>query len=286
MAGRTAAAGLLVAGLVGVNGCVTTPTARQTARTVEPQELRVSGGASLPISTRFIAEVSDLVDTAADRARDARDAGRPLTEEEQRELEESALALVLFTILPVFELDARYGIVDDFDVGLRYAGSSLRLDAKYRFLERDSMSLAGLLGYTYHFGFGTSVVESFHDLFEITAILDYTRHDVDAGVIVSGNENDTVVPYGMLRYLLAINSLELELDSSFDTETMIPRTELDPLMHVIAGTGGLRIGSEQIELLLELTLGYVILSPEVRGEQIDLGGFIITPALGLAISTG
>ncbi len=275
--------GIAFAGAVlAVAGCATAPTTLQTARTTEEGELRFHAGGSIAISSRFVSEVADLVDGATDRAEMAEEAGRPLTPEEERELEEGALGLILFASAPVFELGARYGVVEDFDVGFRWAGPMLRADGKVRFLEQPDLQLSGMLGYTYHTSTAPSIMEELQDLFDFVAVIDYSRHDLDLTLLASGDPESAVSWYASLRYLAGFVSVETTVGYG----TMISSYESDEVMHVIAGTGGMRIGSEKVQLLLELMLGYVLFSPAIDGEEFDLSGVLIMPAIGLAFETG
>jgi hypothetical protein len=270
-------------------GCMTAPTMRQTARTMDPGELRLSAGASLPISEQFVGALADTVDGATGAARDARDSGRPLTEEEQRELEESAMALLLFAVLPVFEIDARYGIADDLDAGLRYGGSSLRVDGKYRLVASEAGDLALALGYTYHFGLAKNIGESLFDLFEFELVLEHDRHDFDVAVMYSPAEDSDriVTPYASGRYLLSLNTFELRVDSSLTVTDPLERdVKVSEAMHVLAATGGLRIGPPKIHLMIELTVAYAILTPEIGDRTLDLSGVIFIPMIGLGFETG
>lgn len=263
-------------------GCATAPTTLQTARTTEQGEFRFHAGASVPISSRFISEVSEAVDRATERAEEAEMAGRPLTPEEERELLQGALGLILFAPAPVFELGARWGPVEKLDVGFEWAGPMLRFDAKYQFLERPGVDVAALAGYTYHTGSAPSILEDIHDIFDFALIIDYGRHDVDVAVLASGPRDPALTWYAGLRYMASFVSWSVEVGFEPDTN----RIGSNEVMHLIAGTGGMRIGTDKVQLMLELLLGYILFEPEVEGAPMDLGGILFMPAIGLAFETG
>lgn len=269
-------------GLVVATGCATAPATLQTARTVEPGEWRFSTGASIPISTRFVGEVADTAELAADRASRAEEAGEPLTEEEQRELVESALGLILFTPAPTYELGARVGLAQNWDLGFRWAGPMLRGDVKWQLLERPSLDAALLAGYTYHTDTAPSILSSVYSVFESVGVVGYSRHDADLAFLVSGNPEAVVSPYGALRYLAAFTSFETVVEGT----DMVTQTESESIMHIVGATGGLRIGTPKIQLQLELTVSYVHLKPTVFGDEVDLGGMLFMPAIGGSFETG
>lgn len=265
-------------------GCATAPTTLQTARTTEKGEFRFHAGASVPISTRFVAEVADLVDGATARAEDARTAGRELTPEEERDLMEASLGLILFTPAPTFELGARYGIVDDLDVGFEWAGPMLRGDAKVRLYEDPgSVDLGAMLGYTYHTSTAPSILEEVQDLFDFVFVIDYARHDLDLTLLANGDVGQTVTWYASLRYLAGIISADVAV--GFDRSAAAP-FEIDTILHLVGGTGGLRVGTEKLEFMLELTVAYIHLEPEVNGDTLGLSGMLFMPAIGLSFETG
>jgi len=245
---------------------------------------------SLPISTQFIGSLASLIGDRVDAAEEARDSMMSIEEADQRELEGNVLALLLYAPLPVFDLDGRYGLIEDLDLGLRYSGAAARVDAKWHFFGNGSIDLAAILGYQYHFGYSKEFLKELYGLFEVTAVLEHSRHDLDLGLLISGAEDGggAVVPYGGLRYLAAFNTVTTEFSTSFlgVLETMSARTTYSATMHMVYGVGGLRIGSPKFQLQLELTVGYAHLKPEVEGHQFDLSSVIITPAIGLSFETG
>ena len=272
-------------------GCATAPTTLQTARTTEKGEFRFHAGASVPISTRFVAEVADLVDGATARAEEAETAGRPLTDEEEADLTEAGLGLILFTPAPVFELGARYGVVENFDVGFEWAGPMLRGDAKARIYEDPgTFDFGAMLGYTYHTSTAPSVLEEAQDLFNFVFVIDYARHDVDLTVLANGDVTQTASWYASARYLAGIISANVNV--GFDRDTADPFT-VDTILHMFGGTAGLRLGSEKFELMLELTVAYILFEPELEstdpdfdGQTLGLSGMLFMPAIGLSFETG
>lgn len=263
-------------------GCATAPTTLQGARTVEEHEVRFHAGGSIPISTRFISSLSDTVDTATERAEMAETAGRPLDDDEERQLSEGSLGLILFAPAPVFELGARWSPVERFDVGFEWAGPMLRGDAKYQMLAQADVDLAVLAGYTYHTSTAPSILEDIHELFEFAAVVDYGRHDVDLAFLASSDPRQTASWYASLRYMASFASLNLDVGWG----DMRTRTDTSSVMHTIAGAGGLRVGTEKLALMLELTIAYIVFEPTIEGRDVSLSGFLFMPALGLSFETG
>ncbi len=265
-------------------GCVTSTTTLQTARTVPPGEFRGGAAFALPISTRFVGEVVDLIDQVDDSFADAVDEGRALTTDEQREAIESLAGIVLLMPAPVFELNARVGLAKDVDIGLRWAGPALETGVKWHFYEQPGFDLAATLDYTYHTGVGASIASAVYDIAEQFDLASYSRHDLELAVIASGDPEATVTPYGAVRYLAGFTSFESVVEE-IATESGAPRTDTSAVMHHFGAAGGIRIGTPSIHLMLELTVLYVAFAPTVFGADIDLSGLVITPAIGFAFET-
>jgi hypothetical protein len=265
-------------------GCVTATTTLQTAKTTPAGDVRLGAGVSLPISTRFVGAVVDVMGDAADRVSDARSADRPLTEAEQRDAIEAILAAILFQSPPVYEMSFRYGIAKDFDAGFRWAGPALRPDVKYRFLDGGDggLSMAGSLAYAYHTGIGASIVSSVFELFEDFELVDYSRHDLDLAVLFSNDSERWYAWYGTLRYLAAFASFETKLDEAVEAASGRWQTDTSGVIHHVGGTFGFQAKWRPIRAMVELTAMRVFFAPRILGERYDLGGWIISPAIGLA----
>jgi hypothetical protein len=264
------------------SACTTSLTQGQTARALAPGKVELALSGSIPVSTRFASEVADVARASAARLQDADNADRPLTEQEQREALEAGLALALFHPAVVTELGGRVGIVDRFDVGLKYAGTLLKADGKYQFATSDDggPDLAVALGLTHHLGYGASVLEPAYALLDFVSLSDYSRHDVELSLLASGEWDEIIALYGGIRYMASFISLDADIER-VETASGIPHSSLSSTFHYAGVTGGLRVGYKYLYATLELTVMRVFAKPVVFGETRDLGGFIVSPSFGL-----
>ncbi len=275
-------AAALLAAALGSGACVTSTTMLQTARPADGG--RVGLGMSVPISTRFVSELAGLAGTASDRLSEAEDAGRPVTEEEQQEAMEALMATVLFQSPPVTELSGRVGLADDLDFGLRFAGPAIRGDAKYDFLgaSDDHLHLAGILGYAYHTDIGASIASSVYGLAERFDLAEYSRHDLDAALLLSNDSGSWFTGYLGARYLAAFASFEGRLADALEAESGRIRTDTSAVIHHVGGTAGMQASVYWFRFLLELTVLKVFFEPTILGRRFDLGGYLISPGVGIA----
>jgi hypothetical protein len=271
---------------IALTACVSPVSQMQTARTLPPKKVRVHAGASVPISSRFAVELVDAIDLATDRLRDARNAGRPLTEEEQRQAIESVAALLLLQPAVVPELGVRVGVVDHVDVGVQSAGPTFRLDAKWHAVDMPGKGHAALqAAYTHHTGIGASIAGSVFDLFESLKLVEYSRKDLELALLASTEDQGRKLSfYGGLRYFLGMPRIESELAAGIETETGMPLVSTETNIHEIGATAGVRLGTDRVALMAELTVLWMVFAPEIFGEESDLGGLIIAPGVGAAFN--
>jgi hypothetical protein len=279
---------LVVTGFVTsvLGGCVSPVSQMQTARTLPPKKVRVHAGASVPISSRFAVELVDLVDLATDRLQDAENANRPITEEEQRQAIESAAAILLLQPAVVPEFGVRVGVFDHVDVGVQSAGPTFRLDAKWHAVDMPGKGHAALqAAYTHHTGIGASLAGSVFDLFESLRLVEYSRKDLELALLASTEDQGRKLSfYGGLRYFLGMPRIKSEVQDEIETETGIPLVNTETNIHEIGATAGIRLGTDRVSLMAELTVLWMVFAPEIFGETSDLGGLIIAPGVGAAFN--
>lgn len=267
-----------------LTGCVTSVNQMQTARTLAPKETRMELGASVPISTRYFAEIIDTIELAAERLRDAEELDRPVSEAEQRQAIEGAAALLLLQPALVPELSVRVGVVENVDVGLRWAGPGFRLDGKWRVAhEPGRWNAAVLAAYTHHTGVGASIATKAFALFDSLKLVSFSRRDIELAALASTDEEQrAVVTYGGLRYILSMPRIESELADGLEASSGRPLLDTAPNIHTVGATAGVRLGWRRVYVMAELTLMWMLFEPEILGEKRDLGGLLISPGVGLA----
>ncbi|MBZ4419845.1 hypothetical protein [Myxococcus sp. RHSTA-1-4] len=290
---------LLFLGLVLGPGCATTLSTMQTARTLAPGQVQVTGGMGVYLPVGNLVRVVDTGIEQGEEARDAIEEDRPYTldEEAQQRLLTAGVALMVAPPGVNPELMVRVGVVDRVDVGLRYSGISLRADAKVLLLHggdagggrmepgQRSYDVALGLGAARHF-FSSPVL----DVLEVVQMGDFSRYDVEVPLYVSADFGDIFKLYGAPKYVFSRTRLDERLvDYSQEGK---PVTGFDASLpatvnsHFVGSTLGVALGYRYVHVFAELTGGYVICKPNLFGAERELGGVTLFPSFGLAIRTG
>jgi hypothetical protein len=240
------------------------------------------GGISVPIHGAFVSEFGKALDDASGRLEQANT--EPMSAEQERDVVDAALAGVLFTPTAVPELGLRLGVADRVDVGLRWAGPAFKGDGKlHLYRTEDGLNLGLSAGYGYHTGIGSSIASGIYDVFESLDLVDYSRHDIDVALLIGGNEKAVFSGYGALRGIVSFTSFETQLPEELLGPEGVVQIDASSNLVYFGGTAGMRLGSEQIAALLELTVMRCWFDPRILGERRDLGGLVFSPALGLDV---
>ncbi|WP_164013816.1 hypothetical protein [Pyxidicoccus trucidator] len=290
---------LLALGLALTPGCATTLSTMQTARTLEPGQVQVTGGMGVFLPVGNLIRVVDTGIEQGEEARDAVDDDRPytLSEEAQQRLLTAGVALMVAPPGVNPELSVRVGVVDRVDVGLRYSGISLRADAKVLLFhggrEQGGRMEAGERSYDVALGLG--VARHFFsspvlDVLEVVQMNDFSRYDIEVPLYVSADFGDIFKLYGAPKYVYSRTRLDQQLVdysqqgapvSGFDAA--LPAT-VDS--HFVGTTVGMSLGYRYVYLFAELTGGYVMCNPTLFGVERRLGSVTFFPSFGLAVRTG
>jgi hypothetical protein len=280
-------------------GCATTLSTMQTARTLAPGQVQVTGGMGVFLPVGNLIRVVDTGIDQGEEARDAVDEGRPyaLSEEDQQKLLTAGVALMVAPPGVSPELMVRVGVVDRVDVGLRYSGISLRADAKVLLFHggdsdggrmetgQRSYDVALGLGAARHF-FSSPVL----DVLEVVEMGDFSRYDVEVPLYVSADFGDVFKLYGAPKYVYSHTRMDERL-VDFSRQGK-PVSGFDATLpasvdsHFVGSTVGLALGYRYVYLFAELTGGYVFCKPTLFGVERNLGGVTLYPAFGLAVRTG
>ncbi len=290
---------LLALGLALAPGCATSLSTLQTARTLAPGQVQVTGGMGVFIPVGNIVRVVDTGIDQGEAARDAVEEDRPytLSEEDQQKLLTAGVALMVAPPGVNPELMVRVGVVDRVDVGLRYSGISLKADAKVLLFHggdseggrmapgQRSYDVARGLGVARHF-FSSPVL----DVLEVVQMGDFSRYDVEVPLYVSADFGDIFKLYGAPKYVYSHTRLDARLVdysrqgkpvSGFDAS--LPATVGS---HFVGSTVGLSLGYRYLFLFAELTGGYIFCNPTLFGVERRLGSVTFFPSFGLAVRTG
>ncbi|RKH94788.1 hypothetical protein D7Y15_42450 [Corallococcus sp. AB030] len=279
---------LLLLGLAGLAaGCATPLSTMQTAKTLSPGQVQVTGsmGVFVPVGT-----LASVVDVGIDQGLEAKRAieeDRPynLTEEDQQRLLTAGLALAVAPPGVNPELMVRVGLLDGFDVGGRYNGNALRFDGKVRLAHggpgpRRSYDLALGLGVSKYLFSGAVM-----DVLEVVQLGDFSRTDVEVPLYLSAEYGDVFKLYGAPKYVFSHTRLDAQL-VDFSQQGK-PVTGFDASLpsvvnsHFVGSTVGFAVGYKYVHFYAELTGGYVFCNPHVFGQKRDLGGMTFLPSVGL-----
>jgi hypothetical protein len=188
----------------------------------------------------------------------------------------------------------RAGVVENVDLGLRLTTTSVRLDGKWRLAhggnespglrehERTSLDLAVGLGLSRHL-FKSPVL----DALEVVEMDDFSRYDVEVPLYLSFDVGDIFKAYAVPKYVFSRTRMDEKLvDFSQDGKDVTGFDVVLPARvnsHFAGATLGVAVGYKYVHLYAELTAGYTHCRPTFFGQERDLGGVTLYPAIGLAV---
>jgi hypothetical protein len=289
---------LLLLALLTATGCASTLSTQQTARPLTRGQVRVSGalGAYLPAGQLATALGQGLSEGRA--IRDAVKSGQPyhLAREDGERLLGTGLALAVAPPGPSNELMIRTGLLasPSLDVGLRLSSTSVRLDGKVRLAhgghpddapvpdtQRTSYDLALGVGVSRHLFKGRVF-----DVLELVRVDDFSRWDVEVPLYLSADFGDIFKLYAAPKYILGRTSLDARLvdysQAGQDVTGFDVGLPARVTNHFVGTSVGLAVGYRYVHVYAELTGGYNYCRPVLFGQERDLGGVTLYPAVGLA----
>ncbi|MDF1565752.1 MAG: hypothetical protein P1V51_22145 [Deltaproteobacteria bacterium] len=288
----------LVLPLVASIGCATNLANLKTAETLKKGQWRPSAEFGVFIPAGTIAKAGSI---AVEQGRSLVEAARTgasaaPTQEEQREIFTTALALAVFPPGTVMNLQLRYGITNDIDVGLRYASTSYRADGRFRLFKHEneqtqsSTHLALVVGIEKHnfSGLLFDMYEKLQKLFELFRFIELenpSRWDADLALIVSWNFKQIVRPYLGLTYRIGRYSMPAVLSLQYEDGSLplIAEADVKDWLHFIGTTGGVAVGYKWVYFFAELDIAYLFSKPKILGQPTAFGGLTFFPAAGLAL---
>lgn len=267
-------------------GCATSHTIMQSAKTLEPKQVQLTTGVSMPLSTMMLGGMIDVAKQVGTEISEATQGEQSLTEDQLQDAMESALGLVLFAPSPSYEFMGKMGVAKHWDVGLRLATTQFGCEVKSQMIDtEDGLDGSFLLGYSHGFGLAaTGAIEKIYDVFETIKMIEYKRHNFDVGFLLGKEWKSIFSLYGGPRYIFSYIKLEqnaakaAELVDGLDE---IPSVSKRNGMHQIGGVVGLMVGYKYVFLNVELTALWVGFKPTVFGREANLSGLSIQPSIGL-----
>jgi hypothetical protein len=245
-----------------------------------PAQGHVQAEAGLDVSapTGTIVRAIDAGKTVVNSARQ-----RALTDDERRRLIEAGANLALEPPAIVMHAAVAFVPIKGWELGLRYASGAWRLGTRTQLVwpETGGMDLSVGLGLSRQ---ATG--------FPVDRVLDYltlddlTRYSVDLPVLV-GKRTPWYRLWGGPRLVLSRFSaaLRLNLPAVAGSPAQAEAASVDGSTALVALQGGAAIGYAHIFLAFELTVarlfGGARLTLASAGQDIDLGGVIISPGVAV-----
>jgi hypothetical protein len=279
-------------------GCASTLSTMQTAVPLERGQIQVSAGlgAYAPLGTLW--DVAKLGKDQASRIKDVVTEGEDytLTEEDQQRLLGAGISLATAPPGVNYEFMARTGLLKNLDGGVRYSSTQLRADLKYRFLhsadesldlhevERTSKDLAIGLALSRQFFSGPLV-----DALSFVQLDEFSRWDLEVPLYASIDVGDIFKLYAAPKYVYSRTNIEQRLvDTGEEAGRIVNLPGAVPSRvnsHFWGSTFGVAVGYRYVHLFAELTGGYTSAKADVLGQERDLGGVTLYPAIGLAFKS-
>ncbi|MFZ5468804.1 MAG: hypothetical protein ACOZIN_05140 [Myxococcota bacterium] len=289
-------------------GCATTLSTFQTARPVEPKHVQVTGGVGYYGN---LGPIGTLVTQAYEQGKNAKEAidnQQPfvLSEEDQQQLLTAGIGLAVMFPSSSYEVGIRTGLVENWDVGLRYSVNAVRLDTKYRLFHQgddppvtpqgapgrpSAQSRATQRSFDVALGLGVSrylFKNPVFDALELVRLGDFSRWDFEVPLYMSAELGEVLKLYGAPKWVYSRTSFDQTLVdlSQQGSEVAGVDVTLPSLVHThfFGATAGLAVGFRYVHLMLELTAGYTVCNPVVFGQRRFLGGVTLYPAAGIGLS--
>jgi hypothetical protein len=289
---------LLLLALLTATGCASTLSTMQTAKPLARGQFQVSGAAGFFAPVGQLGSLIDQGITQGQAIKQAIQSGESyqLPEEEAERLLGVGLALAVAPPGASNELMVRAGVLEShgLDVGLRLSSTSLRFDGKVRLAHGGDPEDGALPDYrskSYDLALGVGLSRHLFkspvlDALEIVRIDEFSRWDLEVPVYLSLDLGDIFKLYGAPKYIYSRTSLDSRLvdysSSGQDVSGFDVRLPAQVSSHFFGASVGFALGFRYVHLYAELTAGYSSCRPVLFGQERDLGGMVLYPAVGLA----
>lgn len=277
-------------------GCATNLSSLQTAKTLNPGSVRITGGVGVYIPAgqviRSAYEGVSLSTRAA--VANAKDGAYVLTGDDREAIGTAAIALAMFPPSSIYEINARVGIFRNFDMGFRYSINSMRADAKLRVHHSgDAEGWDEPRGRSYDVAIGVGVSKymlgtPIEGAFGGVKLDDFNRWDLEIPVYFNADWNSHIGVYFVPKFLWSRTTMKqtflsrpCECQTGMEPE-VVTNAQVDMMFY--GATMGLRFGGWRVSGLLELTVGNTEATPVLFGKKRTLGGATIQPNVGLAVT--
>lgn len=260
-------------------GCAPALSTFHPAHVAEKGHFQAELGMDIAIPTGTIEDVIEagiaLVDVASTRE---------LQDDEKRKLFDAGIALSLNPPSVVQHIALAYTPLENWEIGLRYSVSQIRLGSRYQILEykkhKVDLSIgAGVARYVFDLP-----VNSIIGLVELD---DFSRWQFDFPIQV-GKSGDWYRVWGGPRIMLTTfgTSLTMNLPAVTGYPGEVELASFSGTGAYIGAQGGVALGYKYVFFAVELTLAQLLSGGELtalgqKRLEVDLDSFIVYPAFGL-----
>ncbi len=298
------------------SGCAANLATLVDAETVAPKKVHVNFGYGVFLPLGPVAKLAEAGLTEAKRLGDLAKTGQnpPLGDAEKRTLLDAGVAIALMPPSTGWEVQARTGIIDNLDIGLRYSVNQVRGDVRYRLYhselweppEAQPAATAGETGLkekvasalapdkrlrsydaTVQLGVSRYLFKNIiFELLDFVKLGDFSRWDFDLTLTWGLDIRRIFKFYGgpkviYTRFKMDENLYEI---SKFAGDQGLPilTESIDHDMWFFGAVAGIAAGYKWVFVFLELTGGYTYSRPVVLGEERDIGGPTLYPTIAIA----
>ena len=279
-------------------GCATNLSSLQTAKTLNPGQIRITGGYGvyLPVGQLLNGAAAGVTVGAEAVQAKMQNHDYVLTVDDKESLGNAAIALAMIPPSSTYEINARVGVFHNFDVGFRYSINSMRGDAKLRlFHSGDAEGWDEPRGRSYDIAIGAGVSKylignPINGQLSGVRIDDFNRWDLEIPVYFNADWNSHIGVYFVPKLLLSRTTMTTTFAARpcgcGDGTIAEPETRSAASVNMMfyGATMGLRFGGWRVQGLLEVTVGNTEATPMLFGKKRTLGGATIQPAVGLGVS--
>jgi hypothetical protein len=267
-----------ISSILFLGGCAPSLSTFQTAAVPPKGHFAAAVGmeGSIPVGS-----IIDAIDTGK-KVADKVQADQPLTTEEKWQAFDAGMQLLLSPPSFGYHLSLAYVPVHRLEVSLRYAGSALRLGARYQLLERgtgpfDMSAGLGLSRFTYAIPIA--------DYVPVLKMEDFTRWQLDIPLLI-GMQNRWFRAWTGPRFVATFFDAAMLLDLQVEAPVA---AAMSGRAYYLGGQGGLGFGYRWIFVAFELTITQMVGSArfdapaitEAPTRTIDMSGLVIYPSFGL-----
>ncbi len=271
---------LLVLSLLGSAGCAPALSTFQPAHVPDAGHVQAELGTDVSIPTGTI---GDVVDAAIDLANAAR--GRELTNEEEVALFDAGASLGVHAPSPVPHIGIAFAPLDQFEVGLRYSGSAIRLGVRGQFLKEKEHGVDMSVGlgasyFSYSFPVG--------NVLYVLELEDFKRWQFDLPILF-GKKRDWYRLWGGPKALFTTFGTSLVLSLPEVPGVRGGKTELasfDGTGLYLGAQGGAAVGYKHVFFGFEMSMAYMaaswdmaVLDEPVRSKKVN--SLIVAPGFAL-----